>query len=1027
MVRRSPKFPGNFSWIVRGLAIAAAGIVLYGCKTTAGSMSAAEALQTARHFGHANFVAPQRTIADVREILGEPRPLPDSCVEERSLMQDRLEIAWGLAREGFLGEMDTDNRFAASDIAWHRGHYKTVERLLTVRANAIPDEIAYTRWKQGVAYAKLALVRATLGNTGGARSALRSASAAWLNSGRYGWADTPREQAGSIARAEAAIAQFEGKLSDAETLFREAIEELPYIDPQLLVDLAENLFFQGRLIEADAQFREALLPLIRWQHNAYGAGSGRGVVTFARILADQGKIDDARYVAEIAVNMYEIDCVPEDSVTYAYARQVLASILTIQGEWTKALDVFQTVERDFAGKREDFERIAGANPDWPLVLARAGRLDDARARLKVARAAARERHGEKSWQRANLEGVGAVIEATAGNTSAALQGFRGTLARFIELRSEHTWDGAAGIGQGRQRVILVSYLDLLADLIGAERAPDVRAQYVAEMFALSDQLRGVLVQSAVTAAGARASGGNSDQAALIRQVQDLTRQFRTSVDILQTLEIAPADQRNQQVVVELRAKVKKLRQARRVLTADIGTRFPEYASLVNPKAPTVSDVQAALRPGEAMISTFSGDSHTYVWAVPKSGAVSFRAVPIGRKDLTTQIDRLRRALDAENMAGLNDIATFDSAAAYQLYLQLLDPVADGWRSAKHLLVIPDGPLGYLPLSVLPTAPVQSGGDGGLLFDSYRSVLWLARSHAVSVVPSGAAFMALRRARASGTKRKPFVGFGDPYFSPVQAAKAETTAKAVTQVATAPTETVSRSFRSTPKIRAESSADLALLPRLPGTGDEILAVAQALGADPEEDVFTGRRATEGQVKSMNLSRYRIISFATHGLVPGDLNGLIQPALAFTSPRVAGGEDDGLLTMGEILGLKLDADWVVLSACNTAAGAGAGAEAVSGLGRAFFYAGTKSLLASNWAVHSDATKTLMIDLFRRQAAEKTMLPAEALRLAMVNLIDREGFRRNRGGKQVFSYAHPIFWAPFSLVGEGGHIRRKAGKSS
>ena len=93
-----------------------------------------------------------------------------------------------------------------------------------------------------------------------------------------------------------------------------------------------------------------------------------------------------------------------------------------------------------------------------------------------------------------------------------------------------------------------------------------------------------------------------------------------------------------------------------------------------------------------------------------------------------------------------------------------------------------------------------------------------------------------------------------------------------------------------------------------------------------------------MKSTDLSRFRIVAFATHGLVPGDLNGLTQPALALSAPNVADVDGDGLLTMEEILALKLDADWVVLSACNTGAGAGAGAEAVSGLGRAFFYAGS-----------------------------------------------------------------------------------------
>ena len=121
-------------------------------------------------------------------------------------------------------------------------------------------------------------------------------------------------------------------------------------------------------------------------------------------------------------------------------------------------------------------------------------------------------------------------------------------------------------------------------------------------------------------------------------------------------------------------------------------------------------------------------------------------------------------------------------------------------------------------------------------------------------------------------------------------------------------------------------------------------------------------TETAIKKMPLDRYRIVHFATHGLVPGDLNGLYEPALALTPGHLSGDDEDGLLTMSEILGLKLDADWVVLSACNTAAAEGKGAEAVSGLGRAFFYAGTRALLVSNWPVETTSAKALTTDLFR-----------------------------------------------------------------
>ena len=121
------------------------------------------------------------------------------------------------------------------------------------------------------------------------------------------------------------------------------------------------------------------------------------------------------------------------------------------------------------------------------------------------------------------------------------------------------------------------------------------------------------------------------------------------------------------------------------------------------------------------------------------------------------------------------------------------------------------------------------------------------------------------------------------------------------------------------------------------------------------------------------------------------------------------------MEEILPLKLDADWVVLSACNSAAGAVAGAEVVSGLGRAFFYAGSRSLLVTNWSVDSASARDLVADVFRRQAADVLLSRAEALRQAMMALMDGPGYVEN--GKTVYTYGHPMFWAPSSLIGDGG----------
>ena len=201
-----------------------------------------------------------------------------------------------------------------------------------------------------------------------------------------------------------------------------------------------------------------------------------------------------------------------------------------------------------------------------------------------------------------------------------------------------------------------------------------------------------------------------------------------------------------------------------------------------------------------------------------------------------------------------------------------------------------------------------------------------------------------------------------------------------------------------------------------TADELRSIAQALRTDQAKALHLGKDANEQVVENSDLSHYKVVAFATHGLVPGELDGLTQPALALTAPQVAGIDGNGLLTMDKVLALKLDADWVVLSACNTGAAEGAGAEAFSGLGRAFFYAGTRAVLVTNWSVNSQSAKLLVADLFKRQADDPALTRAEALRQAMIALLDAPGYL-GTDGKIEFTYAHPLFWAPYSIIGDGG----------
>ena len=152
------------------------------------------------------------------------------------------------------------------------------------------------------------------------------------------------------------------------------------------------------------------------------------------------------------------------------------------------------------------------------------------------------------------------------------------------------------------------------------------------------------------------------------------------------------------------------------------------------------------------------------------------------------------------------------------------------------------------------------------------------------------------------------------------------------------------------------------------------------------------------------------FATHALVPGDIDGLQQPALALSTPDVTKSKDDGLLTMSEVLSLKINTQWVVLSACNTGTGSGEAAGATWGIGSAFLYAGSQSLLVTHWPVETTSAKYITTNLFRNNH-EQNNNRVKAFGDTLRNMIQQgslEGI-----SKEEVAYAHPMFWAPFAMV--------------
>jgi CHAT domain-containing protein len=275
-----------------------------------------------------------------------------------------------------------------------------------------------------------------------------------------------------------------------------------------------------------------------------------------------------------------------------------------------------------------------------------------------------------------------------------------------------------------------------------------------------------------------------------------------------------------------------------------------------------------------------------------------------------------------------------------------------------------------------------------------------KTQAVTVLPSIASLKALRGSDRIAPARKPLVGFGDPVFRPDQLGRSLITANAQKFVTRAYTDF----WRGIGVDRARLSD---ALPPLPETAVELAAVAAKVGASPS-DIHLGADASESTVKRVALSDYRIVYFATHGLVAGDVKDLAEPALALTIPAQPSDLDDGLLTASEVAQLKLNADWVVLSACNTMAGDRPGAEALSGLARAFFYAGARALLVTHWPVASAQSAQFTMTVFDVLKDNPGLGRAEALRRTMLAFLADPSLPPY--------HAYPAIWGPFSLVGEG-----------
>jgi CHAT domain-containing protein len=833
-----------------------------------------------------------------------------------------------------------------------------------------------------------------------------------------------------VERSRAGILRLEGKHAEAELSYRQVlmlwdrqIEEIyPRIPQQFsppplstyqraavffeAMNLAPTLLEQGKYAEAEAAARNALKRALGF-FGKYSPETGVAVTRLASTVFEQGRFGEARALAEAALGIQgQIGASPVSS-TSIFAQRIVGAALVEEGEYAQADQAFARLREAVLKQPETAERLGTGSPSWVYAQVRLGKSAAAVEQARRIYENQHKRYGDAFYHVVEARGLHALALAADGRHEEALREFRAAIPVLLAAASERTGEEGFGIAKARRLTrILDAYIALLGRFAAGGK-PVQGVEPVGEAFLVSDFARGSSVQRALVAASARAAIRDPELAKLAREEQDAGQRAASLTGILVDLLSRPPEKSLPAVIAAMRRDIEDLRKRRAELKQEIAKRFPDYANLIDPKPVALEAARRTLLPGEALIVLYGTDERTFVWAVPREGQARFHAAALGRPERDRLVATLRKALDVGD-APLERFPRFDIAAAHKLFAELLAPVEPAWGGAKSLLVIPHGSLGQLPFALLVTQPGELA-TSGLPFEGYRRTAWLLRRAAVTQLSSVNTLASLRSVQRAKAPSRPFAGFGDPVFGPQQLAQAA-------PVATRSLRLRSAAFDDPQAARKALSTRLAQLTRLPDTAEELEGIAKALGAAAEQDLLLGVKASETAVKSADLSDRRVIAFATHGLVPGDLDGLTQPALALSNPQVTGEKDaDGLLAMDEILALKLNADWVVLSACNTASSGGASEEAVSGLGRAFFYAGARALLVSNWPVETVSAKLLTTDIFRRQATDAKLARAEALRQAMLHLMDNET-GKGRDGKPLFSYAHPMFWAPFSLVGDG-----------
>lgn len=675
------------------------------------------------------------------------------------------------------------------------------------------------------------------------------------------------------------------------------------------------------------------------------------VMVLATALEETGQLEEAGALAVSAMAVLRDHTKLMDVGTVAGFHGRLLRLLATSGDWT-------SYDREETASVAIVDDVVPAD-HWARAqfhVLRAGILDSRGRPVEALKLAERwvpvmvERLPAQSKERIAAEILLIRLRQRAGgDLSQALAEADPVIDRLTEQFTalDRTENEIASLAQVSGQPLL-TYLDMAVEAGDADRMVTAAQLLNLSELSLAQRLRSTVSEGSDVSAEAIAHGA----------IRDLARQVRYLDRRISVAESGSADPAAQDGVEALRTQRNQLQAQLKAATASFRAQYPDYAQLMRPVPATRAALAAMLGDDDLLALPVESGSRGYTVLVRPDGSATASAFHL--RDVAPNVAALRAALEGQ----VGD--AFPLAAAAQLNAQLLPGHIS---TGGTLYVHGGGELASLPWSLLLT----SQHEGPL-----AKAPWLIRSKAVQVVSNLGLAARTRAAAAPSVSR--------------QVRMAGISGAEMPAGAAAPVRALFRS--GGPDLDAISD-----LPPLAAAPAELRAIADALpGRD--DVLLIGSAAQEERIKQTDLSRANLIAFATHGLVSGELRGLWEPALLLgTAP---GSGEDGLLGASEIAQLRLNADWVILSACNTAAGDSSGAPAYSGLATAFAQAGARGLMLSHWRVRDDAAARLTVGTVRGWA--KGLSRAEALRRAQLALM---------ADRSVADGAHPAIWAPFVII--------------